>query len=148
MHGTPQNAVAEQPGVMMNRRVFLKLTGLVAVAGASTALPAATGWRSGAGSTERAHDFQGGSGSSGTQLAIHEAGTYRISGSVRIEEPLVAISGIGDTQWLSWSDAAGAERPMSGFTTFMHFDGPGMTPAIHVQGGRLEALTAVPVVLG
>jgi hypothetical protein len=130
---------------MMDRRGFLKLTGLVAVASASQALPVAAAPRPDAALAERAPDLAGASVPSGTRLAIQEPGTYRISGRVRLQEPQVEISGITHTQRISWSGVQGSERPVATFTTFERFDGPGMTPAIHVRGGQLEALALLPV---
>jgi len=130
---------------MMDRRVFLKLTGLVAAAGAFEALPVAAERRPDALVAERATDLQVASVPPGPRLTIGAPGTYRISGRVRLQEPLVEISGITHTQWISWSDVDGPEHPMASFTTFEHFDRPGMTPAIRVQGGRLEALTVAPM---
>lgn len=129
----------------MDRRVFLKLTGLVAAAGALEALPVAAERRPDSGLAGPAHDPELASVPSDTRLAIQEPGTYQISGRVRLQEPLVEISGITNTQRISWSDLGGPERLVAGFTTFEHFDRPGMTPDIHVQGGRLEALAVVPV---
>ena len=57
----------------------------------------------------------------------------------------VEISGIARTQAISWSGTDGSERPVADFTTFERFDQPGMTPAIHVRGGYLEALALQPV---
>ena len=94
---------------------------------------------------ERVRDAGPASVPSGTRLTIHEPGTYRISGRVRLEQPLVEISGIAHTQSISWSDVKGSEHPVAVFTTFEHFDRPGMTPAIRVRGGQLEAVVAVPV---
>jgi hypothetical protein len=121
----------------MNRRVFLTMTGLATIAGAVVTLPRAVG---------RGSDTVA-SVPSGTRLAIREPGTYRISGRVRLDAPLVEISGITHTQRMSWSGLEGSGRPTASFTTFEHFDGPGMTRMIRVRGGRLEAVTAVPVVL-
>ena len=115
----------------MNRRVFLQLTGLVAVAGATLA--------------ERRHGAEAASVPSGTRLTIREPGTYRISGRVRLEEPLVEIGGATHTQSISWSGVQGAEHRVASFTLFEHFDRPGMTQAIRVRGGRLESVAAVPV---
>jgi hypothetical protein len=120
----------------MDRRVFLKLTGLVAAASALEALPVAA---------ERAPDLSVASVPSSPRLTIEEPGTYRVSGRVRLQEPLVEISGITHTQWISWSDVDQPQHPVASFTSFERFDRPGMTPAIRVQGGRLEALTVVPV---
>jgi hypothetical protein len=119
----------------MNRRVFLKVTGLAAVAGTAVALPRAAGWRPEA----------VGSVPSGGRLAIHEPGTYRISGRVRLDAPLVEISGISHSQRITWSGFEGPERPVASFSTFERFDRPGMTPTIHVHGGHLESVTAVLV---
>ena len=140
-HRTPQRAAVGVSGETMNRRVFLKLTGLVAVAGVG-ALPFAVRRRSDTVPAVRAQDIKG---SPGTRLTIREPGTYRISGHVRLDEPLVEISGIQHTQRISWSGLEGSARPVASFTTFEHFDGPGMTRMIHVRGGHLEAVTAVPV---
>ena len=129
----------------MDRRVFLKLTGLIAAASALEALPVAAEGRPGAGLGERAHDIGLASGGTGPQLTIREPGTYRISGLVRLQEPLVEISGITNTQRISWSEVGGPELPVAGFMTFEHFNRPGMTPDIRVRGGRLEALAVVPV---
>ena len=130
---------------MVDRRLFLKLTGLVAAASALEALPVAAELRPEAAPAERADDLELAPVSSGARLTIGEPGTYRISGRVRLEEPLVEISGISATQSISWSQVEGPERPVAGFTTFERFDEPGMTPAIRVLGGRLEAVAAVPV---
>ena len=129
----------------MDRRVFLKLTGLVAAAGALQELPVAAEGRPGAVLGERAHDLELASVAAGPRLTIREPGTYRIFGRVRLQEPSVEISGMTHTQWISWSEAAGSEGPVAGFTTFEHFDRPGMTSAIRVRGGSLEALAVVPV---
>ena len=119
----------------MNRRVFLKVTGLIAIAGAVETVRQTAGRRS-----ERAASMP-----DGIRLTIPEPGTYRITGRVRLEAPLVEISGITHPQQISWSGLAGSEPPLASFTTFEHFDAPGMTRSIHVPGGSLEAVTAVPV---
>jgi hypothetical protein len=130
---------------MMDRRDFLKLTGLVAAAGALQAPPVAAAARAGATLGERAHAGELASAPSVARLAVREPGTYRISGRVRLLEPRVEISGIAHTQSISWSGSAGPERPVADFATFEHFDQPGLTPAIHVRGGQLEALALQPV---
>ena len=58
--------------------------------------------------------------------------TYRIAGRVRLQEPLVEIGGISHPQQISWSGAAGFERPVVDFVTFERFERPGLTPAIEV----------------
>ncbi len=129
----------------MDRRVFLKLTGLVAAASALEAFPVAAERRPYPMLAQRTHDLGLASVAAGPRLTIREPGTYRISGLVRLEEPLVEISGITNAQRISWSDVGGTELPLAGFTTFEHFDRPGIAPDIRVLGGRLEALAAVPV---
>ena len=129
----------------MDRRLFLKLTGLVAAAGALDALPVAAARRPETAPAGPAHDFELASGTDAMRLTVRGPGMYRVSGRVRLEESLVEISGIANAQRISRSDIAGPERPVAGFTTFEHFDKPGMTPPIRVRGGRLEALTVVPV---
>ncbi len=129
----------------MDRRDFLKLTGLVAAAGALQAPPVAAAARAGVVLGERARDVELASVPSVARLTVREPGTYRISGRVRLLEPRVEIRGIAHTQWISWSGTDGPERPVADFTTFEHFGRPGMTPAIHVRGGYLEALALQPV---
>jgi hypothetical protein len=128
----------------MNRRVFLKLTGLIAVAGVGS-VPFAVRRRSAGVIKEQVRDFNVASVPSGARLTMREPGTYRISGHVRLDEPLVEISGIQHTQRISWSGLNGAERQLASFTTFEHFDGPGASRTIHVRGGHLESVAAVPV---
>jgi hypothetical protein len=129
----------------MDRRVFLKLTGLVAAASALEALPVAAERSSHVVAAGPSHDVELAVPPSGLRLAIREPGTYRVSGLVRLEDPLVEISGITNTQRISWSAVEGSELPVAGFTTFERFDRSGLTPEIRVQGGRLEALTVVPM---
>ncbi|MDP8924837.1 MAG: hypothetical protein M3O34_18455 [Chloroflexota bacterium] len=62
---------------------------------------------------------------------------------MRLEEPLVEIGGITNTQWISWSATDGSGLPVASFTTFEHFDRPGEAPDIRVRGGRLEMLSAI-----
>jgi hypothetical protein len=119
----------------MNRRMLLKVTGLVAIAGAAVTLPRIAERRS---ATVAAVP-------DGTRLTMSEPGTYRITGRVRLDAPLVEISGITHTQRMSWSGLNGATQPVAGFTTFEHFDGQQMTRTIRVRGGRLEGVTAVPM---
>jgi hypothetical protein len=119
----------------MNRRILLKVTGLGAIAGAVVILPRVGDRRP----TKTAVT------PSDTRLTMREPGTYRISGQVRLDAPVVEISGITHTQRMSWSGLESAKRPIASFTTFEHFDGLEMTRTIHVRGGHLEAVTAVPM---
>ena len=131
----------------MDRRLFLKLTGVVTAASAVEALPVSAASGPGSGLVEQAPGRELAALPLGPRLTIREPGTYQISGRVQLEQPLVEISGISHTQWISWSGLDGSEHPVASFTTFQRFDRPGLTPAIPVRGGRLEALTVAPVEL-
>jgi hypothetical protein len=114
---------------MMDRRLFLKLTGLVGAASAAGGLgmPVAAQTRP------------------PLTTQMQTPGTYQISGRVRLEEPLVEISGITNAQQISWSGFETSKPPTAGFTTFEHFDRPWRMPEIRVRGGHLEALAVVPM---
>src|SRR4051794_11751034 len=100
---------------MMDRRGFLKLTGLVAAASAWEALPVVAARRPEALLAEQAPGLGLASMPYATRLTVQEPGTYRISGLVRLQEPLVEISGITHKQSISWSGVEGPERPVAGF---------------------------------
>jgi len=120
---------------MMDRRFFLKLTGFVAAAGALEALPVAA--------HERSDDTPHVAGAGSPMQPALPPGTYQFSGRVRLEEPLVEISGITNAQQISWS--RGPARPMASFTSFEYFDQPWRMPEIRVRGGQLQALAVVPI---
>jgi hypothetical protein len=132
-------------GGMMDRRLFLKLTGVVAAASALDALPVAAEGHPDAALAERARAVPPASSPSVSRLAIREPGSYRISGVVRLDEPQVQISGIANSQSISWSGIDAPQRPVASFTSLEYFDRPGLTPNIRVLGGRLESLAVVPV---
>lgn len=136
----------------MDRRLFLKLTGFAAVA-ASTAsafdvLPA---------SAERLPTFSPAeeaaaivpaavaSGATDLRQMIQQPGEYQLTGLVRLESPLVEITGRTLSQQISWSDAGADEAPVVSFTAFERFDTPGLTQQIQVSGGTLQSLSVVPV---
>jgi hypothetical protein len=122
---------------MIDRRFFLKLTGLVAAASAlDTLTVAAQGRPDGAQPALSAHPVQ----RSGTRAP----GTYQFTGRVRLVEPLVDISGITNAQQITWSQMG---APVAGFTSFEHFDQPWTMPDIRVRGGQLETLAVVPLEL-
>jgi len=128
---------------MMDRRAFLKVTGLVAVASALDVLPVAA---AGPAETVAAGPIRSVDVASAPFVArqvIRQAGTYRISGLVRLEAPLVEITGIANAQQISWSGVGGQARPVTSFSSFEQFDGPGLTPEIQIRGGRLESLSVV-----
>ena len=120
---------------MMDRRFFLKLTGFVAAAGALEALPVAA--------QELSDDPPHVAGAGSAMQPALPPGTYQFSGRVRLEEPLVEISGITNAQQISWS--RGPARPMASFTSFEYFDQPWRMPEIRVRGGQLQALAVVPI---
>ncbi len=129
----------------MNRRVFLTLSGLVAVGGALKALSDTAANRSDASLTERMRDIELTSVPDGTRLTIRQPGMYQISGFVRLDEPLVEISGLTHGQSISWSGVEGSAHPVSGFTAFEHVDDLRITRTIRVRGGHLESVVAVPM---
>jgi hypothetical protein len=128
---------------MMNRRIFLQLTGMVAVGQALSNLPVVAASDLGLGAAESDRYVNAITTPSNVALAIEQAGTYRISGLVRLQEPLVEIGGYADKQSISWASSDGSEPPLVSFVTFERYDRPGVTPNIQVQGGQIEALTAV-----
>jgi hypothetical protein len=134
----------------MDRRLFLKLTGLVAAASALEALPVAAAPLQVAvpltdsAASVRTHLSDGAAAPSITRLAIREPGLYQISGQVRLDAPVVEIGGIANTQTISWSGAGVDERRLASFTTFEQVTG--VAPEIRVTGGQLESLTITPVI--
>jgi hypothetical protein len=108
---------------MIDRRFFLKLTGLVAAGGALNAIqmPAYA-----------------------EPEALQAPGTYQFSGSVRLQDPVVEISGISNSQRISWT-AGALGTPVASFTSFERFERPWRTPTIQVRGGQLEALKVTPL---
>jgi len=127
----------------MDRRVFLKLTGFVAAASAFDALPVAAAEMSA--SAEPVRDLGTASRPSVARLRVHEAGMHQISGTVRLDAPLVEISGITNSQQISWSGATGSDGMLVSFSSYETYAGPGLTPEIKVLGGRLESVSIVPV---
>jgi len=112
---------------MIDRRFFLKLTGL-------TGLAAAIGTMS-----------MGDLGRAST--AMQAPGLYQISGTVRLREPQVAISGISNAHQISWSPGS-LTTPLATFTSFEQFDRPWRMPEITVSGGVLETVKVTPIVFG
>jgi hypothetical protein len=125
----------------MERRLFLKLTGLAAAAGAFEVLPVAAQGVYGLGSETQLE-------AASPQPALQAPGTYQITGRVRLQEPVVEISGITNAQQISWSRVGGTRQPVAGFSSFEVFDKPWSMPEIRVLGGQLEAVTVVPVLIG
>jgi hypothetical protein len=130
---------------MMDRRLFLKLTGMIAAASAASAygeMPVmAAGPAEAVPAVEPARDLIPASRPSVARLRIGEAGSYQITGTVRLEASQVEISGIANSQQISWSGPEGAARPLASFTSFEQFSGPGLTPEIRVSGGQIESLS-------
>ena len=69
-------------------------------------------------------------------------GLYQITGRVRLHQPVVEISGISNAQQISWG---GPSQSVASFSSFEQFDAPWQLPPITVNGGRLEALSVMPV---
>jgi hypothetical protein len=135
---------------MMDRRRFLiesgvKLAGVAAAAHAFQALPAAAAGPSHSGPSQPVRDLGAATRPSVARLRVREAGTYQISGVVRLDASVVEISGITNAQQISWSGALGPGRPVASFTSFEQYTGAGLTPEIQVRGGHLESLSIVPM---
>src|SRR3982074_2057197 len=111
----------------MDRRVFLKLSAFAAAAGAFDVLPVAA---------------------QSAQPALQAPGTYQITGRVRLQEPVVEISGVTNAQQISWSAVEQMRSPVAGFTSFEYFDKPWTMPEIRVRGGTLEHLAVMRVDIG
>jgi hypothetical protein len=70
---------------------------------------------------------------------------YRVSGTVRVHEPIAEISGITNSQSISWSDWQNPRSIVASFVTFEELPSPDAVPAITVRGGRLESVEVTPV---
>jgi hypothetical protein len=117
--------VGGMPG-MIDRRFFLKLTGLTGLAAASGVLPMRLAYAA---------------------ESLQEPGLYQITGTVRLVEPQVMISGITNAQQISWTPGS-LSTPVASFTSFEQFDRPWQMPEIRVSGGTLEAVKVTPIVFG
>src|SRR5690242_13217745 len=98
----------------IDRRLFLKATGAVAVVGLLPAAPRTIA------------------------VELRAPGTYQISGQVRLEQPVVTISGISNAQQISWTPGS-LSTPVANFTSFEHFDRAWSLPAVQVSGGTLQS---------
>src|SRR5437016_1781069 len=115
----------------MKRRTFLKLTALMAASRAAPSVLPLSQPESGLTSAPAAFvDLA--PGQSAAQLTIDQPGLYQLSGLVRLESPLVEISGISHSQSISWSAGETAEAPVARFVTFEHFDRAGLQPDIRI----------------
>ena len=130
----------------MDRRGFLKLTGLIAAASALDVVPVAAAVPASAGPAESTRDLSAATAATVTRLAIREPGLYQVSGLVRLEAPRVEIGGIANAQHISWSGAESSHPQVVSFVSFEQVDRWGMAPSVSVRGGRLESLSVVPVV--
>ncbi len=128
----------------MDRRNFLKVTGVAAAAAALHVTPAAAQSRVGA---TVAHGLGLSAAAGSPRLSILEPGTYVISGEVELLEPVVEIGGITNSQVISGSGFGGARPRVASFLTYERFDLPGLTPDIRVLGGRLTSLKVAPVIV-
>ena len=137
----------------MERRGFLKLTGMLTVSGAAgtAALsrlsnPLVSGRTSPEPSQERGTTAPMSGGAPWIDIA--EAGMYRISGQVRMEGPVLEISGITNAQQVSRSFTDGAPVAVVEFSSMEYFTRPGRMAEITVRGGQLKALSATPMNFG
>ena len=110
--------------MIIDRRLFLRMTGFVAASTAFAGLP-----------------------STAQRLApqpseMRAPGSYQITGQVRLEEPIVTISGITNAQQISWTPGS-LSTPLAAFSSFERFDRPWRMPEIQVTGGRLQKVQVV-----
>jgi hypothetical protein len=131
---------------MMKRRTFLKLTGIAMTGQALGAASFVGSPVASFGTVPSASAAVLPPVTSTRRIAIAHAGSYQISGLVRLQAPTVEISGITNSQQISWSSTQG-EAPLVSFTSQETYDRPGLTPEIHVLGGRIESVTATPLML-
>jgi hypothetical protein len=110
--------------MIIDRRLFLRMTGFVAAASALAGLPSTAQGLAAATSEMRA------------------PGRYRITGQVRLDAPIVSISGITNAQQISWTPGS-LSTPLAAFSSFEQFDRPWRMPNIQVSGGRLENVQVV-----
>jgi len=122
----------------MDRRLFLKLTGLAAGGSMLGVLPAAA---------QSVSDLPLPSSGS-PQPELLAPGMYQITGRVRLQAPQVEISGITNAQQISWSNLGSGSHHVAGFSSFEHFAEPWRMPEIHVRGGQLESVAVTPLELG
>jgi hypothetical protein len=128
---------------MLKRRTFLKVTG---IAMAGQALGAATI----AGSPMTSFGVPSASAAvlpealSSQRLTISEPGDYEISGFVRLQAPSVQITGISNSQQISWSNDGPA--PLVSFTSMESYTRSGAVSTIQVLGGQIESVKIKPMV--
>src|SRR5438046_2734772 len=127
----------------MKRRTFLKATGLIAAGQVLPAWPLARPADAVLVQPAPPPGLDLAPSPSAAAPTIDQPGLYQISGLVRLEAPLVEISGIAHNQSISWSGGEASGAPVASFVSFERFDRPGVQPDIRVEGGRLEALSAV-----
>jgi hypothetical protein len=131
----------------MDRRDFLKVTGLLAAASALEALPARAeqlGSLSEPLSGERANGLAPIVGADHAAFTVGQIGLYQVTGRVRLEAPRVEILGLTNRQSISWS-GRGAVKPVTSFTSFIYLDQPNVPRSIVVQGGSIESLSTTLV---
>jgi hypothetical protein len=136
---------------MMDRRLFLKLTGFAAAATALPAMPVSAAPAPGRVLADAPGDAKLAFRPTVTdsiRLSVREPGTYQIYGQVRLQDPSVEITGLTHDQQITWSGSATGEQPLTSFTAFETFDRAGPASAIEVRGGRLESVRIVPIEAG
>jgi hypothetical protein len=128
----------------MDRRQFLKVTGLVAATAALGSVPAASAAAAtlDAVSVDSVRNLVAVPTVTVTRLAMRTPGDYKVSGLVRFDAESVSIDGLANSQQISRSPDA---PTVVAFTSFETYDGSGPAPAVTVTGGRIESLTVTPV---
>ena len=128
---------------MLKRRTFLKVTG-AALAGQALGATAI------AGSSMVPFGVPSASAAvlpgvvSTQRLTISEPGEYEVSGFVRLQAPSVQITGISNSQQITWSNDGPA--PLVSFTSMESYARAGAVSTIQVLGGQLESVSIRPMV--
>jgi hypothetical protein len=128
----------------MDRRQFLKVTGLVAATVALGTVPAAPAAAAtlDAVAGDPIRNLIAVPSVTVTRLSMRTPGDYQVSGLVRFDSESVTIDGLANSQQISRSGGA----PMVvAFTSFETYDGIGLAPAVTVRGGHIESLTITPM---
>jgi hypothetical protein len=125
---------------MIDRRLLLKLGGSLAAASALGVGVSRVGLETPTPEPVDAGRLVGAQ----ADAALQAPGMYQFSGTVRLQAPLVEISGISNAHQIAWSPGA-LSTSVASFTSFEDFAEPWQMPTIRIQGGQLESLTVVPL---
>ena len=128
---------------MLKRRTFLKVTG-AALAGQALGAAAIAGSPTASFGVRTASAAVLPGVVSTHRLTISEPGEYEVSGFVRLQAPSVQITGISNSQQITWSNDGPA--PLVSFTSMESYARAGAVSTIQVLGGQFESVSIRPMV--